>query len=67
MPADSKTARPTVDADLREIESLVQSVPIEEAPAPAAGPQDVPDLEALARDLGLSVEEVKALREAKLG
>ena len=65
MPADASTAGSAVDADLREIESLVQSVPLEEAPA--AGSPDEPELEAVARDLGLSLEEVRALREAELG
>ena len=52
------------DADLREIEALVQATPPE--PIPDAPPQDSPDLEAVARDLGISVDEVKALREAGL-
>jgi hypothetical protein len=67
MPAERNPTRPSDDADLREIEALVQAVPIvepEPAPAPA---QDAPDLEAVARDLGISVDEVKALRSASLG
>ncbi|HKI98645.1 MAG TPA: hypothetical protein VKB51_09255 [bacterium] len=65
MPADAKQTTAD-DNSLREIESLVRAVPLEEPPAPAAA-QAEPDLESVARDLGISVEEVKALREASLG
>lgn len=53
------------DASLREIESLVEAVPLEKPPV--VTDQDEPDLESVARDLGITVEEVKALREATLG
>jgi hypothetical protein len=67
MPADVKRAKGSDDASLREIESLVEAVPLEAPPpAPAAAGAE-PDLETIARDLGISVEEVKALREASLG
>ena len=65
MAADSKAANSAEDADLREIESLVEAVPLDVPPV--VTDQGEPDLEAVARDLGISVEEVKALREAQLG
>ena len=65
MPADQKSAGAPKEADLREIESLVQAVPLEAPPVPATSPNE-PDLEQVAKDLGISVEEVQALREAQL-
>jgi hypothetical protein len=66
MPADPEHDSKADDGRLREIESLVAAVPIEEPPAPPAAAAE-PDLESVARDLGLSVEEVKALRESSQG
>jgi hypothetical protein len=66
MPADPKHTSEADDPSLREIESLVKAVPIEAPPAAPAAAEE-PDLESVARDLGLSVEEVKALRESSLG
>lgn len=66
MSTEPKASSATEDAGLREIESLVAAVPLEKPPIPATAPEE-PDLEQVARDLGITVEEVRALREAKLG
>jgi hypothetical protein len=66
MPAPQNAGSSADEASLREIESLVQAVPLEALP-PGPATQDEPDLESVARDLGITVEEVKALREAELG
>jgi hypothetical protein len=66
MTLNSKAAGANDDASLREIESLVAAVPLEAPPATGPSP-DEPDIEQVARDLGISVEEAQALRYASLG
>lgn len=68
MTEPSKHAEPlTEEAALREIEALVYAAPGHAVPHPGAEAEAVPDLEAVARDLGISVEALRAIRETALG
>ena len=59
----AQTASRADEAALREIEALVREVVF----GPPADRTDVPELEAVARDLGISVEALHAIRETALG
>lgn len=65
MSAETKHDPPSLEDGLREIDRLVEATPPEEEPPTPEAPDEEPDVEAVARDLGISVAEVRAMMESR--